>query len=459
MNLKNLKRVYFIGIGGIGMSALARYFKFLGKEVHGYDRTSTLLTEELVQEGMVIQYDASPQHITKAYHQGNSETLVVYTPAIPTDHPLMTFFKEGEHNLYKRSAVLGLITKESKTVAIAGTHGKTTTSSILAHTLHSNGHGCNAFLGGITVNYESNFLFSGEHAMTVVEADEFDRSFLTLNPYLSVITSMDADHLDVYGNVEEFEEGFRLFAQKNAVEGVVFFHDSLPQVHTRSKQQRYGHQDSSFASVMNERDEYGAYLNFIIGDVRIEKIRFQMPGEHNASNALAAACVCLELGLTKSEIKQGLESFKGIKRRFEIHINREDLVYIDDYAHHPTEITATIKAVKHHYPKRKVTGVFQPHLFTRTKDFADEFAKSLEVLDEIILLEIYPAREKPIEGIDSQWLLDKISNPQKKRVNKERLLQNMDVESLDVLLTLGAGDIDTLVQPLINKLKDNAVKA
>lgn len=459
MNMKNLQRVYFIGIGGIGMSALARYFKLLGKEVHGYDRTSTPLTQALEREGMVIQYDTSTEHIAKAYHQAHSETLIVYTPAIPADQAIMKFFKAHGHQLHKRSAVLGFITDESKTVAIAGTHGKTTTSSILAHTLHSTGHGCNAFLGGITANYGSNFLFSGEQATTVVEADEFDRSFLTLNPYLSVITSMDADHLDIYGDANEFQEGFRLFAQKNTSEGKVFLHDSLPAVLTNSEQERYGLNEASFASAMIDRDEHGAYLNFSIGDVKIEKIRFAMPGEHNACNALAAASVCLELGLTGAEIKQGLESFKGIKRRFETHINREDLVYIDDYAHHPTELTATIKAVKNHYPDRKVTGVFQPHLFSRTRDFADDFAKSLNLLDEIILLEIYPAREKPIEGVDSQWLLDKISNPQKKRVNKERLLQNLDVESLDVLLTLGAGDIDTLVQPLINKLKDKAVQA
>lgn len=459
MNLKNLQRVYFIGIGGIGMSALARYFKLLGKEVHGYDRTSTPLTQALEREGMVIQYNTSTDHIAKAYHPANTKTLIVYTPAIPADQDLMKFFSERGHQLHKRSTVLGFITQESKTVAVAGTHGKTTTSSILAHTLHSTGHGCNAFLGGITANYGSNFLFAGEHATTVVEADEFDRSFLTLNPHLSVITSMDADHLDIYGDAKEFEEGFRLFAQKNASDGIVFVHDSLPELATQADQNRYGFQNSSFASAMMDRDEHGAYLNFSIGDVNIEKIRFAMPGEHNACNALAAASVCLKLGLSGAEIKQGLESFKGIKRRFETHINRADLVYIDDYAHHPTELTATIKAVKNHYPNRKVTGVFQPHLFTRTRDFADDFAKSLNLLDKIILLEIYPAREKPIEGVDSQWLLDKISNPQKKRINKERLLQSLDVESLDVLLTLGAGDIDTLVQPLINKLKDKTVQA
>lgn len=453
MNINKAHSVYLVGIGGIGMSALARYFNFMKVPVSGYDKTKTPLTQQLEKEGIQINYEDRIEAIPESIQQLNSEELlVIFTPAIAKTNQQISWFNSKGITLYKRSEVLGFITQNSKTIAVAGTHGKTTTSSILAHLLHSSGHGCNAFLGGITANYGSNFLFSSANAITVVEADEFDRSFLTLSPDLAVITSMDADHLDVYGAHEELKEGFQLFANLVSAEGTIYLHEDLEHLESEATQKRYGLSKNVYAS-SNEDSSSGKWIsNFNIGGKEIKDIDFRMPGKHNLQNALVASAICLELGLSSDAIKKGLESFKGIKRRFEYHIENEQLVYIDDYAHHPTELKATISAVKTRYPNKKITGIFQPHLFSRTRDFMSEFAESLTELDEIYLLDIYPAREEPIEGVDSQSLLDKIPNPSKKLVDKIGLLEMLQAESLDVLLTLGAGNIDQLVQPICNKL-------
>ena len=458
MNINNVNSVYLIGIGGIGMSALARYFNFMKVSVYGYDKTETKLTQQLETEGIQVNYDDRKEAIPESIQQLTSEELmVIYTPAISETNQLISWFKSKDFSLYKRSEVLGLITKNSKTIAVAGTHGKTTTSSILAHLLHSSGYGCNAFLGGITSNYGSNFLFSSANAITVVEADEFDRSFLTLSPDIAVITSMDADHLDIYGAHEELKEGLQLFANLVSTDGTIYLHEDLEAIDSGASQKRYGLSKSVFAS-SNEVKNSGKWTNtFNIGGKEIKDIDFRMPGEHNLQNALVASAICSELGMSANSIKKGLESFKGIKRRFEYHIENKQLVYIDDYAHHPTELNATISAVKAHYPSKKITGIFQPHLFSRTRDFMSEFAQSLAELDEIYLLDIYPAREDPIEGVDSQSLLDKIPNPSKKLVDKIGLLKVLEAESLDVLLTLGAGDIDQLIHPICNKLNKTLI--
>ncbi|NQX91240.1 MAG: UDP-N-acetylmuramate--L-alanine ligase [Flavobacteriales bacterium] len=449
MKWTNFNNVYLVGIGGIGMSALAKYFLHMGKKVAGYDRTATTMTSTLEQMGIEITFDKEVNQIPENFKK-KDDCLVIYTPAIPKDHPQLMYFLNNSFEVHKRSVVLGMITAEHKTLAIAGTHGKTTTSTILAHILYQSDMGCNAFLGGVSANYNSNFLFHSENAVTVVEADEFDRSFLTLHPHLSAITSMDADHLDIYSDKDDLGKTFEEFASQTAKDGHVYLAEglSLPGQDTLS----YGFGDDCFAIAKVESQGAKQILNFKIGNQHISDISFPMPGKHNAMNALVASTMALEAGAQTEEIKRGLESFRGIKRRFEYHFN-DDIIYIDDYAHHPTELAAAIETVKEHHPGKKVTGVFQPHLFSRTRDFIDGFAESLSQLDEIILLPIYPAREKPIEGVDSQWLLDKISNPNKKLINKSRLLEDLDVTSLEVLITLGAGDIDTLVQPITEHLK------
>lgn len=454
MNIQQFEVYYFLGIGGIGMSALARYFNSRGAMVMGYDKTSTPLTTELEMEGISVHFDDTVLEIPGVIkHTDKSKILVVYTPAIPKDSSEFNWFIEHGYTMMKRSQVLGMITADTRTIAVAGTHGKTTTSSMIAHILTHSGLGCNAFLGGITSNYQTNLLLSPTSEFTVVEADEYDRSFLTLTPTYSVITSMDPDHLDIYGSHEYMLESFNLFAQRLKPSGTLVYREGLPldrnaldaslKVHNYTLTQSA---DYRGRDIEIENGRY--YFTFQSPEEKWEKIELGLPGTHNVENAIAAIAICTELGLNENQIRAALRDFKGVKRRFEYRIRREDIVLIDDYAHHPEEIRACLGSVKELYPESHITGVFQPHLFTRTRDFADDFARSLEILDDILLLPIYPARELPLPGIDSQMLLDKITKPSKKLVEKSELLAELRSKPRQVIVMLGAGDIDALVSPV-----------
>ncbi|MBI1266945.1 MAG: UDP-N-acetylmuramate--L-alanine ligase [Cryomorphaceae bacterium] len=449
IRLTELEVVYFIGIGGIGMSALARYFHQHGKTVMGYDRTSSPLTTELEMEGISVHFSDMVNdlpHIIR--HTPKEKQLIVYTPAIPSNHGELNWFRDNGYAVHKRSEVLGWITNQGRSIAVAGTHGKTTTSSFVAHLLYSSDHGCNAFLGGITSNYSTNFLFSSADAWNVIEADEYDRSFLALTPEIAVITSIDPDHLDIYGTAEEMRSTYRDFAKCVKAGGILLLNDQID-THGFTDYRTYGlsdHADFRCSRILIEGAK--TYFDFVHPEGIIEDLEISMPGFHNLNNACAAITVAVLRGVDANNIKQALKSFRGIARRYEYRVNSENHVYIDDYAHHPTEITATIQAARASYPNKKITGIFQPHLFSRTRDFGDEFAESLDLLDKIILLDIYPAREEPISGIDSQWLLDKIVNSNKKLVSKTQLLDALKSDPPEVLLTLGAGDIDRLVGPI-----------
>lgn len=447
MELSNIKRVYFVGIGGIGMSALARYFAKRGCVVCGYDKTRTALTAQLEQEGILISFVDEAEMIPVAFREKYEDTLIVYTPAIPKDSHILNFFQNKGFDLKKRSQVLGIISEGMYCVAVAGTHGKTTTSSMVAHILTDTGFGCTAFLGGITTNYNSNVLY-GNNNVVVVEADEFDRSFLTLHPDIAVITSMDADHLDIYGDKSHLEESFHLFASQLKPEGRLFIKDGLPIAGIT-----YSATGQSAINANNIRVEDGCFVfDFEDGYTTIKDIRLAMPGKHNVENVTAAIGVALSLGIHPKSVKKAVETFKGVKRRFETIVKTDEHIYIDDYAHHPEELRACFDAVRQLYPEKKLTAIFQPHLFTRTRDFADDFAKVLSTADEIILLEIYPARELPIEGITSQMLLDKITNPAKQICGKENVVELIKNKKPELILTVGAGDIDTLITPLKNTL-------
>lgn len=448
MKIEELNKIYFLGIGGIGMSALARYFKSLGKEVSGYDMTSTELTTQLIEEGIQVHFSDNPEMVT------DDIDLVVYTPAVPSN---LEEYRECLRKgilLKKRAEVLGWITSESFTVGVAGTHGKTTTSSIIAHLLKQSPVDCNAFLGGITKNYESNFISSHNSNNVVVEADEYDRSFLTLHPNIAIITSMDADHLDIYGDKNALVDSFQLYANQVKEGGVLIINKDLnSKISIEGESITYSASTTADYYLDRIEIENGEYLF----DVKtkngvISNIQFGLPGRHNIENALAAIAVADYLGVSHSEIKEALKTFKGIKRRFEYIIKRNDLIYIDDYAHHPAELDATISSVKELYPNNKVTGIFQPHLYSRTRDFAEEFAKSLDLLNEVILLDIYPAREKPMEGVTSEMLLRKIKIKNKSICSKKELVDELHNRKLEVLLTLGAGDIDKLVEPIKKEL-------
>nr|WP_321231956.1 UDP-N-acetylmuramate--L-alanine ligase [uncultured Psychroserpens sp.] len=435
MNLEHTNKVYFIGIGGIGMSALARYFVAKGLTVGGYDKTKTEITDALVGLGVSIHFDDNIKHIDSRFLNAE-KTLVVYTPAIPEQHSELSYFKSNGFDVLKRSEVLGEITKQTFCLAVAGTHGKTTTTSILGHLLNSCDVKMTAFLGGISENYNSNLILNGTK-VTVVEADEFDRSFLTLSPDFACITSMDADHLDIYGDASELVKSFEDFSKKIKPNGKLFVKNGLP-----INGITYGIEDDSDYSVKNIKIINGSY----VFDVRtpnalLENFKFSLPGRHNLSNALIALAMSVEYGLPHPQLAKALASYKGVKRRFTYQIKTDDLVYIDDYAHHPEEINAVHQAVREMYPNREVLAIFQPHLFSRTKDFIDDFAESLSQFDIIFLLEIYPARELPIEGVNSQWLLDKIKNDNKKLVQKSELIEAIKSENAPVILTIGAGDI------------------
>jgi UDP-N-acetylmuramate--alanine ligase len=457
--MRDYRNIYFIGIGGIGMSALARYFIAVGKTVSGYDKTPSSLTDELIKEGIEINFEDDPKAINKAKVSKPEETLIIYTPAVPKDSKQFEFFRNEDYKIKKRSEVLGDITSNSYTLAVAGTHGKTTTSSILAHIFKHSGRNCAAFLGGITVNYNSNIILPEknevERADTIVEADEYDRSFLTLYPNIAIITSMDADHLDIYGEKKNLEESFNLFAAKVHSEGKLFFKKGLPlEVPSHVTAECYSVQESADHFAENISIINGCFIfDYVAEDCRINNISFKMPGRHNIENAIAAIAAALSAGIKPEDVKESLETFKGVKRRFEFIIDRQDLVFIDDYAHHPEELKACINAARELYPGKKITGVFQPHLYSRTRDFANDFAQSLDLLDECLLLEIYPARELPIEGVSSAMLLDRMKSSNKKIVTKEALITAFENDKPEVLLTLGAGDIDRLVEPLRKELQ------
>jgi len=450
MELGQINRVFFVGIGGIGMSALARYFAKRGCAVCGYDKTRTKLTETLEQEGILISYFDEPSALPCAFLDHHDDTLIVYTPAIPKDSKILNHFKHKDFSLKKRSEVLGIISKGMYCIAVAGTHGKTTTSSIIAHILKDTDYDCTAFLGGITSNYNSNVLF-GKNNVVVVEADEYDRSFLTLHPDVAVITSMDADHLDIYGDKSHLEESFRLFAGQLKDGGKLYIHEGLP----LEKGSSYAASSSAIAKAENIRVE-GSKFVFDYSDASqsIKDISLMLPGKHNVENTTVAIAIALQLGIDAAKVKQAVANFKGVKRRFEYIVNNGNQVYIDDYAHHPEELRACFDAVRQLYPDKKLTVIFQPHLFTRTRDFADEFAKVLSTVDELMLLEIYPARELPIEGINSKFLLDKISLDNKKICGKDFVIQYVKQSNPELLLTVGAGDIDTLIEPLKNTLNN-----
>jgi UDP-N-acetylmuramate--alanine ligase len=443
MNLNQIHNVYFIGIGGIGMSNLARYFKNLGKQVAGYDKTPSALTNELVQSGISIHFEDSIDLIPKDFFVEN--TLVIITPAVPKAHSEWNYFLERDFQVKKRAEVLGIITKDTFCFAVAGTHGKTTTSGILGHILHESGADVTAFIGGIVENYNSNLIGNGK-TVTVVEADEFDRSFLHLHPNIACITSMDADHLDIYGTSEAIEASFVEFASKIEDKTKLFITNELPLEGLICAV----NEDAVF-KVINVRIGNGSYVFDVQTPTEIIKdLHFALPGKHNLMNALMAIAMAYIFGTPTDAIAKAIASFKGIKRRFSYQIKTDQLVYIDDYAHHPTEINAVHQAVRELYPGQKVLAVFQPHLFSRTKDFADDFAKSLAAFDEVLLLDIYPARELPMEGVTSTWLLEKIENSSKKLISKNELIPAILASDATVIVTIGAGDLGELV-PSIKK--------
>jgi UDP-N-acetylmuramate--alanine ligase len=443
MNLNQIHNVYFIGIGGIGMSALARYFKNIGKQVSGYDKTPTMLTDELIESGISIHFEDNIDLIPKDYYIEN--TLVIITPAVPKNHSEWNYFLEREYQVKKRAEVLGIITKDTFCFAVAGTHGKTTTSSILGHILFESGADVTAFIGGIVENYNSNLIGSGK-TVTVVEADEFDRSFLHLHPNIACITSMDADHLDIYGTSAAIEESFIEFASKVEDKSNLFITKELPIEGVTCAV----NEDAVFKA-FNVRIGNGSYTFDVQTPTEIIKdLQFGLPGKHNLMNALMAIAMAKLFGTPTDAIAKAIASFKGIKRRFSYQIKTETKVYIDDYAHHPTEINAVHQAVRELYPNQKVLAIFQPHLFSRTRDFADDFAKSLSVFDDIILLDIYPARELPMEKINSQWLMGKMTNSHKKLVAKDDLIATILESDASIIVTIGAGDIGELV-PSIKK--------
>lgn len=447
MDIKDIHSVYFIGIGGIGMSALARYFHFIGKQVSGYDKTRAPLTDDLSEMGIAVHYRDDINLVPKSCLDPES-TLVVYTPAVPIDHTEYTYFVDHGFEVRKRSEVLGMITRDTFCFAVAGTHGKTTTSCILAHLLKEAGTPLVALLGGVSENFNSNFLLEGME-YSVVEADEFDRSFLRLTPNIACITSMDADHLDIYGDRDELVKSFHDFVKKIKPEGKLFVRNGLP-----LKGITYGIEDDSDYCIINIRKGNGTYLFDIrTPETTVEGVRFHKPGHHNLLNGLVAFAMAMQIGVDSGLLATALGTFKGVQRRFSYQIKRDDLIYIDDYAHHPTEIAAVFQAVSEMHPGKKVLTVFQPHLYSRTRDFIDEFAHSLSLFDSLLLLDIYPAREKPIEGVTSQWLLDKVSGPNKKLVGKSELIGEIKRRKPEVLVTMGAGDIGLEVLKIKKELQ------
>lgn len=455
MKLNDIHTVYFVGIGGIGMSAVARYFNGRGAAVYGYDKTETALTKTLVDEGMTIHYEEDPSRIPEGVD------LVVYTPAVPADHRELQYFRAHGYPVRKRAEVLGLISRHRKTAAVAGTHGKTTTSSMLAYLLRVGGIDCTAFLGGIARDFDSNFV-EGKGEWVVVEADEYDRSFLQLSPDIAVILSTEPDHLDIYGDAERIlETGFRAFAARVKAGGELLVNAAVKEQLEGSHALRtYGLERGDCRAECIRVEDGRFVFDYRSPEIDLAALQLAMPGRHNVENATAALTVALRIGVAPEAIRRGLADFRGIKRRFERIWVGADTVFIDDYAHHPSELRAAIGAARELYPGRRLTGIFQPHLYSRTRDFADGFAAALDELDEVFLLDIYPAREAPIPGVDAATILDQMTNPRRALLRKDELLERIRNGRWDVLLTLGAGDIDRLVAPIADALKatENANK-
>ncbi len=449
----NYKYIYFLGIGGIGMSALARYFNAMGKRVSGYDKTSTPLTDQLIDEGIDVHFEDNIKLIkSEIIALGSHQTLIIYTPAIPGNHSELNYFLKNRYTIKKRSEVLGLITENTFTIAVAGTHGKTTTSSMIAHILRSSGLNCSAFLGGISKNYDTNLLLSNPasgESFTVVEADEYDRSFLALQPTISVITSMDADHLDIYGSEDYMIESYRLFAQRLKSNGTLIYKKGLPVEDLPLSMRNYGvSQKADYVGDNIRITSHKYHFDWRNSNSSIADLTSDMPGLHNVENAVAAIAVARNLGIEEEKIKYALSTYSGVKRRFDYQLRKENIVFIDDYAHHPEELRACISSAKELYPSKNLIGIFQPHLFTRTRDFVDGFAKSLSLLDSLILLEIYPARELPIPGITSQIIFDKVKLLDKVLCDRDSVISELKKRKCEVVLTLGAGDIDQIVNPV-----------
>lgn len=443
--------IYFIGIGGIGMSAIARYYNFKGYRVSGYDRTPSDLTRALEEEGISVHYEDN----TGLIPGDSATTLVIYTPAIPSDMKELVYVREHGYRVIKRSAMLGEISRGQRCLAVAGTHGKTTTSTLLAHILTSCGEGCTAFLGGISKNYGTNLLMS--HTPTIVaEADEFDRSFLQLHPEIAVITSMDADHLDIYSDLDHVREAFREFASQTTGTVITRLGLDITSSDTKARVMRYSYDDAraDFYAGNIRCDDCG-YFTFDLNwpDGVIHDCRCGVPGWVNVENSIAAAAIALTYGIRPDDIRNAIATFSGVKRRFDIHLNTPDCSYIDDYAHHPKELESAVSSIREMFPGRKLTAVFQPHLYTRTRDFADGFASALSAVDRLILLDIYPAREEPIPGVTSEIIFDRVTCPDKVMIPKTGLMTLLEKEPVDILVTFGAGDIDRFTGPITAMLE------
>lgn len=453
MNLNDLKHIYFLGIGGIGMSALARYFRHLGAQVYGYDKTATDLTRRLESEGMQIHYEEDLSQIPPQVD------LVVLTPAVPKDHAELLYFQQHNFPIKKRAEVLGIISRQRRTIAVAGTHGKTTTSSLLTHILHTSGIDCTAFLGGIVVNFDSNFVI-GNSDWVVVEADEYDRSFLQLHPEIAIITSLDADHLDIYGTKEEMQRTYFRFAGQ--VQQALFYKAGLPlplNDYPQLDWHSYGTEAGECFSY-NFKMHPQPMFDYQSPYATLRQVQYQLYGMHNVENMTAAISVALHIGCDPSAVIEAISTFRGIQRRFEKVYADDNCTYIDDYGHHPEELRAAILAARMYYPDQSIVGIFQPHLYTRTRDFADGFAEVLDLLDECLLLDIYPAREQPIPGVSTQtMILNKMHNPNRRLVSKQEALQYVREHEIEVLLTLGAGDIGAMVPDFATILKHKSVQA
>jgi UDP-N-acetylmuramate--alanine ligase len=456
--MNKFTKYYFLGIGGIGMSALARYFHMKGFQVAGYDRTETKLTSDLITEGIRVSFNEAVEEIPFVFTRSEN-TLVIVTPAVPFDHPQLRYFQENNFTIQKRAQVLGNITRQSKGICIAGTHGKTTTSTITAHLLYQSQVSCNAFLGGIANNYNTNLLLSTESNLVVIEADEYDRSFHQLSPYMAVITSVDPDHLDIYKTAKAFHESFEYFTSLIRPGGALIMRkgiDIVPQLQKGVKLYTYSMDEGGDFCAENIRTIKGEIrFDFVTPNDRIADVRLGVPVLINIENSVAAMALAWLNGVTNEELRTGISSYSGIYRRFNVVYKSDKVVYMDDYAHHPSELKASISSIRNIYPDRKITGIFQPHLYSRTRDFAPAFAEALSLLDELILLDIYPARELPIKGVDSELILRDVKLKNKILCSRENLLPLLKEKQLDVLVTFGAGDIDKLVPLIKDQLKNN----
>lgn len=456
MNIETMQSVYFLGAGGIGMSALIRYFLSHGKRVAGYDRTPSELTARLVEEGAVIHYEEDVNQIPE-WCRDAATTLIVYTPAIPNEHAELNYFRTNGFEIHKRAQALGIITRRSKALCVAGTHGKTTTSTMAAHLLQQSHVGCTAFLGGISKNYGTNLLLSQESPYTVIEADEFDRSFHWLSPYMSVITATDPDHLDIYGTWEAYLESFRHYTTLIQPGGVLILHEGLalkPDVQPGVKVYTYSRDHGDFHAENIRIGGGEIFMDFVAPDTRICDVQLGVPVSINIDNGVAAMALAHLNGVTDEEIKRGMANFRGVDRRFDFKLKTDRIVFISDYAHHPAEIAQSVRSIRELYRDKKITAVFQPHLYTRTRDFYREFADSLSLLDEVILTDIYPAREEPIPGVSSRLIYDQLRpGIEKCLCRKEDVPALLETKNIEVLIVLGAGDMDNYALQITHLLE------